>query len=570
MGTHELLRREVDRRAEAGTLRRAAVSGPDALRALASAMGNRAFGEIARSAPRRQGSSGALVQRMLIEFGTEQAVGENARELRDSDPAEYREGSIKELVKGEVLHLLAHSSTAKFGPYTPKELFTWLRGQGLPPDIRAVQLHGCESATFAWKLALLLNTRSPDWAPTGRIEVRGVPGFHLVSDTGTSWSVGRGGQESEALWRGVRAKVLANRSDATLKGLAEPNIFQLENLKSSVAAQLGLRQTVKAQLRQQVDAIVAHSSDLTPQRKDAASIERRIEALVRRLGASLQPESDGLQTSREMAGDALRDARAALKSLMDDAGSEAAAYLDTPAARTALERIGKADQALQDAEATVPHSLKALLWNRGDVDRASRKLEVLAELVANASGAPSELIARFRAHLSHYDDAVKALHEAQLDAIKGPLLAKLTGLHFPADAPEPAPPTERRTPRVAGSYRPRRREPLPRAPQRARAGLPPSLPAPAGNAIEQSFDLDFDLADLDLMPAQVGAPSGPGAAPPAAAGDAIEQSFDLDFDLADLDLMPPQAEEPSGPSAAPPAAPAGVLEAGDFQFDLDS
>jgi hypothetical protein len=225
---------------------------------------------------------------MLIQLGGRVAENENARRLTESNPLEYRGGKVSELRDGEVLHLVAHSGPGTFGGLRADQLFQRLRDGGLTPRIGGIQLHGCESSSSATTLSELVNARSPQWnPPIKNIEVRGVPGYHFVTSSGASWSVGAE-HGNEELWKSISDSANRNPSDTNVERLAEDrDMIRIANLTTEASILRDLRDTVRDQLTQQVQAVAHRGASIVPEGKELESLERRIAAFVRLTGATV-------------------------------------------------------------------------------------------------------------------------------------------------------------------------------------------------------------------------------------------------------------------------------------------
>ncbi len=221
---------------------------------------------------------------MLIQLGGKYAESENARRLAESNPLEYRGGNVSELRDGEVLHLVAHTGPGTFGGLRAGELFQRLRDEGLTPRIGGIQLHGCESSSSATTLSELVNERSPQWnPPIKNIEVRGVPGYHFVTSSGASWSVGAE-HGNEEFWKSISPSVNKNPSDTNVERLAEDgDMIRIANLTTEASILRDLRDTVRDQLEKEVRAAAPRAFA----RQDLESLERRIAAFVRLTGATV-------------------------------------------------------------------------------------------------------------------------------------------------------------------------------------------------------------------------------------------------------------------------------------------
>ena len=202
---------------------------------------------------------GAVIQRLLVQIGEQNlATHQNYRLLQESNPVEYRESSINEHTNGEVLHIVAHSDPQKFGGMTPRQLFVYLRRNGLRNTVGGIQLHGCESAGYARALEALLNTNDLSaedpaewWTVQGRIPVEGVPGYHFVTHEGTSVSVGaeRG---SDEVWERIKADINRDPSDERVRAFMESfpdDIRLVAPLQSSPDVWRGLIHEVEERLQ---------------------------------------------------------------------------------------------------------------------------------------------------------------------------------------------------------------------------------------------------------------------------------------------------------------------------------
>lgn len=225
---------------------------------------------------------------MLIQLGGQYAESENARRLTESNPLEYRGGKVSELRDGEVLHLVAHSGPGTFGGLRAGQLFQQLRDERLTPRIGGIQLHGCESSSSATTLSELVNARSPQWnPPIKNIEVRGVPGYHFVTSSGASWSVGAE-HGNEEFWESISDSVNRDPSDTNVERLAEDrDMIRIANLTTEASILRDLRDTVRDQLEQEVQAVARRGASIVLERKDLESLERRIAAFVRLTGATV-------------------------------------------------------------------------------------------------------------------------------------------------------------------------------------------------------------------------------------------------------------------------------------------
>src|SRR4051794_32980699 len=225
---------------------------------------------------------------MLIQLGGQYAENENARRLAESNPLEYRGGNVSELRDGEVLHLVAHSAPGTFAGLPADQLFQRLRDEGLTPRIGGIQLHGCESSSTATTLSELVNAPSPQWnPPIKNIEVRGVPGYHFVTSSGASWSVGAE-HGNEKFWESIRESVNRDPSDTNVERLAEDrDMIRIANLATEASILRDLRDTVPDQLEQEVQAVARRGVSIALERKDLESLERRIAEFVRLTGATV-------------------------------------------------------------------------------------------------------------------------------------------------------------------------------------------------------------------------------------------------------------------------------------------
>ncbi len=114
----------------------------------------------------------------------------NAARAELADPIEFRPGPISSLLEGEVLHLIAHSDPDGFGGLAAGALAGYLIERGLPEHVAAIQLHGCESSSFAADLRVALMRRQGEWSLRGDLRVQGIPGFSFISDEGINYSLG--------------------------------------------------------------------------------------------------------------------------------------------------------------------------------------------------------------------------------------------------------------------------------------------------------------------------------------------------------------------------------------------
>jgi hypothetical protein len=207
---------------------------------------------------------------MLIQRGGQYAENENARRLAESNPLEYRRGKVSELRDGEVLHLVAHSGPRTFGELRADQLFQRLRDEGLTPRIGGIQLHGCESSSTATTLSKLVNAPSPQWNPIKTIEVRGVPGYHFVTSSGASWSVGAE-HANEELWKSISDSANRDPSDTNVESLAQDrDMIRIANLTTEASILRDLRDTVRDQLEQQVQAVARRGATATSAKSSRA------------------------------------------------------------------------------------------------------------------------------------------------------------------------------------------------------------------------------------------------------------------------------------------------------------
>jgi hypothetical protein len=329
---------------------------------------------------------------MLIQLGGQYAENENARRLAESNPLEYRDGKISELRDGEVLHLVAHSGPGKFGGLPADKLFQRLRNEGLTPQIGGIQLHGCESSSSATTLSKLVNARSEQWNPPKNIEVRGVLGYHFVTSSGASWSVGAE-HADEKLWKSISEQVNRNPSDTNVERLAKDrDMIPIANLTTEASILSGLRDTVRDQLAQEVQAVARRGADIGPERKGLASLERRIAVFVRLTGATVlggYGTDQGLTMARRAVAQGLE---VLLNGLLESPELQGAKFDKVRAARTTL-------------------------------------LEIQQNLPASIVGATQSQSLR-KAGLLYDDLTLGLLLDAELQHLKDPLLATLRGIRF--------------------------------------------------------------------------------------------------------------------------------------------
>lgn len=199
----------------------AAVHLPDALGTI---LARSVIARSAQATPEQADTAveGPVLQRMLVRYGTSPAETLTEKRLRQSNPVEFRVGKIAALQPGEILHLLAHGDQSGFGDFnTAEALFVHLRKEGLKPSVAGIQLLGCESAQFAERLRTAVNSAREGWEPSTPIPVRGIAGYHLVSTSGRSFSVGE--TQGDAAFWGRETSEMVGRLPLTVGQLINRN-----------------------------------------------------------------------------------------------------------------------------------------------------------------------------------------------------------------------------------------------------------------------------------------------------------------------------------------------------------
>jgi hypothetical protein len=117
--------------------------------------------------------------------------------------------------------------------------------------------------------------------------VRGVPGYHFVTSSGASWSVGAE-HGNEEFWESISEEVNRNPSDTNVERLAgDRDMIRIANLTTEASILRELRDTVRDQLAQEVQAVAHRGASIVLERKHLESLERRIAAFVRLTGATV-------------------------------------------------------------------------------------------------------------------------------------------------------------------------------------------------------------------------------------------------------------------------------------------
>lgn len=159
------------------------------------------FGPALRVADGPAGARG-VVQRMLVPAPlavteADDQVHRNMDRLRDSDALEYRPGTIRSVLEGEVLHIAGHGEggdgqkVAAFDQFNDaKDFVGWLMSEGLPEWVGGIQLHGCETAGFAAAAEQLLHEYRTRADPDARrVPVHGIPQAYFASLAGQLGSI---------------------------------------------------------------------------------------------------------------------------------------------------------------------------------------------------------------------------------------------------------------------------------------------------------------------------------------------------------------------------------------------
>lgn len=495
------------------------------VQALAGAVGNRALGRMARGPGRPR------LQRMLIQLGHQWAENENAKRLRESNPIEYRGGTVSGLRAGEVLHLVAHSGGGTFGEFDAPGLFDWLRASGMPPRIGGIQLHGCESSSFAKALSKLVNTPSKGWDVAESISVVGVPGYHFVTSSGASWTVGAK-QGNPDLWSRIRDDVMNDPSDENVARLAQSaqehqlgNLLEINNLRSEASVVRKLRDDVRRQLEEEVRAVARHpGGSLSLERQDLDSLKRRIAAFVRLTDAAV-PAADGAGEGLAMAQRAVARGLEVLNGLLDSRDSK---HLKPHLRGVDLRDVRAARATLLTIQKTLPDSVDRAAEAESLV-AASEQLSDLRGVISQTPGSSPEAKRWVRAWEQRFGTALELLRDAELQQLKDPLLAILRGIRFAV--PEVPPRAAAAEPDwdaliaslAAADEQPRRRDdrelgkppdiPPPEPPRESPAPAstttehpppatpPPDPPRPSSTTIEQPVldDLESTIAALQAM-----------------------------------------------------------------------
>jgi hypothetical protein len=368
---------------------------------------------------------------MLIQLGGQWAEGENARRLAESNPIEYRQGEISALRDGEVLHLVAHAGGDKFGKFDAPGLFKWLRSAGLTPLVGGIQLHGCESSSFAASLATLVNTWAPGWNVTKHIRVLGIPGYHFVSSSGASWSVGdKVGDEK--LWEEIKPGVTKDPSDANIVKLADEKkdlgtLIAIENLRTDASVLQDLRDTVRSQLEQDVRAVTLHDQGVIGiERQELKDLARRIDGFVQLTGAVV-PSDDAGGPGSAAARTAVVAALEVLNGLLESLEST---HLKPHLDNVDLEQLSDVRDKLRDIETKMPGSI---VYSSGQwLLDASVQLDDLRDTVTRASESSREAKEWTKTWAKNFEAASYLLAEGELQHLKDPLLATLSGMRYPA------------------------------------------------------------------------------------------------------------------------------------------
>lgn len=406
-----------------------------------------------------------------------------------------------------MLHLLAHSGGNDFGGYAPAALLRELQAKGLRPDVEGVHLHGCESVTFARTLEQRLNAVTPTWQPLKRIPVLGVPGYHFVSQSGRSYSVGaQTGHDS--YWTEVGEAIKKDPTDRNIaeiarrmKGRYGDELIEVAVLRSTEAALRGLWHTVQDRLSAEVRGI--RPGPFAPD--DLAGLWRQVEAFRR----IVDPQQPPLPSYERLVADA--------RNLVGRGVARAAEVLDHVLATLASKHwrgivqgdtkseLRKAHPALKDLPKAPLHSPRDLLLVLEDAKEPCRTVQKnLALLRAEVAGERfSSPTARRWAQAFHdrFSSAVDLLRDAAADPpsvtpTKDLLLRALAHLRLPPPLP---------------AFDPSQLPPLPDfdlgqlPPLPSLDSEPPALPdaseAPARTSEGEAAtgDIDFDAAFDELQ-----------------------------------------------------------------------